>query len=91
MEAGGSQGARQSQRNHPHLQDSIRGSSLIHLSCELVVMGRKGRVYDTEWVESLDEQESAEVFGVVLTGERGMLSPRSIQGGSLPSLLPSKG
>lgn len=46
MEAGGSQRARQSQRNHPHLQDSIRGSSLIHLSCELVVMGRKGRVYE---------------------------------------------
>lgn len=35
---------------HPGLQGSIKGSSLIHLSCELV-MGRKGRVYkkDMEW------------------------------------------
>lgn len=43
VEAGGIQGERQFQCNHPHLQVSSRGSSLIHLACELV-MGRKGRV-----------------------------------------------
>lgn len=40
--AGGIQGERQPQRNHPHPQVSTRVSGLIHLSCELV-MGRKGR------------------------------------------------
>lgn len=47
VEAGGNQGERQPQCYYPslpphsRLQGSIRGSSLIHLSCELV-MGRMG-------------------------------------------------
>lgn len=67
---------------HPGLQGSIKGSSLIYLSCELV-MGGKGRVYKKRHgvgqqgdksLRQQDEQESAEVSRVFLTGQGHALS-----------------
>lgn len=72
VEAGGIQGERQSQRNHPGLQVYTRGSRFIHLSRE-PVMGRKGEGYIKQiWNETAGRQD-AEASGLEARTSRRVL------------------